>query len=149
MLQNRKGFTLIELLIVVVIIGILAAVAIPKFGQSREKAYVAAMQSDLKQVITAQEIFYGDPANNYSYASCTGVTAGNTDGCDLEVTPSAGVTLNITAEGGGGTATTASWYATAEHSATSQACDVFVGTDDAPSGVQFATTPGVIACGTP
>lgn len=148
MLQNRKGFTLIELLIVVVIIGILAAVAIPKFGQSREKAYVAAMQSDLKQVITAQEIFYGDPANNYSYASCTDVTAGET-GCALEVTPSAGVTLNITAAGGGGTGTTASWYAIATHSATDQECAVFVGTDNNPTGKTYVETPGVIGCGTP
>ncbi len=46
--MNRKGFTLIELLIVVVIIGILAAIAIPKFANTKEKAYLASMKSDLR-----------------------------------------------------------------------------------------------------
>ena len=52
---NRKGFTLIELLIVVVIIGILAAIAIPKFSNTREKAYIASMKSDLRNLATAEE----------------------------------------------------------------------------------------------
>ncbi len=53
--MNRKGFTLIELLIVVVIIGILAAIAIPKFANTKEKAYLASMKSDLRNLITAEE----------------------------------------------------------------------------------------------
>src|SRR5438309_9923389 len=48
--MNRKGFTLIELLIVVVIIGILAAIAIPKFANTKEKAYLASMKSDLRNL---------------------------------------------------------------------------------------------------
>src|SRR5207248_3416724 len=56
----RKGFTLIELLIVVVIIGILAAIAIPKFANTKEKAYLATMKSDLRNLITAEESYFGD-----------------------------------------------------------------------------------------
>src|SRR6478735_6482346 len=60
MLKNRKGFTLIELLIVVVIIGILAAIAIPKFANTKEKAYYTAMKSDLRNLMTAEEAYFSD-----------------------------------------------------------------------------------------
>jgi len=59
-LKNRKGFTLIELLIVVAIIGILAAIAIPQFSSYRQKAYNSAALSDLKNSKTALESFYAD-----------------------------------------------------------------------------------------
>ena len=58
--MNRKGFTLIELLIVVVIIGILAAIAIPKFANTKSKAYITAMKSDLRNLVTAEEAFFSD-----------------------------------------------------------------------------------------
>jgi type IV pilus assembly protein PilA len=60
MLRTRKGFTLIELLIVVVIIGILAAIAIPKFANTKSKAYITAMKSDLRNLVTAEEAFFSD-----------------------------------------------------------------------------------------
>ena len=58
--RTRHGFTLIELLIVVVIIGILAAIAIPKFANTKNKAYVTAMKSDLRNLVTAEEAFFSD-----------------------------------------------------------------------------------------
>jgi type IV pilus assembly protein PilA len=58
--MNRKGFTLIELLIVVVIIGILAAIAIPKFANTKSKAYVTAMKSDLRNLVSAEESYFAD-----------------------------------------------------------------------------------------
>src|SRR2546425_12989156 len=58
--MNRKGFTLIELLIVVVIIGILAAIAIPKFANTTEKSYLASMKSDLRNLVTAEEAYFAD-----------------------------------------------------------------------------------------
>jgi len=60
MTMNRKGFTLIELLIVVVIIGILAAIAIPKFANTKGKAYIASMKSDLRNLVTAEEAYFAD-----------------------------------------------------------------------------------------
>ncbi len=62
--KSEKGFTLIELLIVVAIIGILAAIAIPQFASYRQKAFNSAAQSDLKTIKTSLEGFYTD---NYYY----------------------------------------------------------------------------------
>src|SRR3989475_11054646 len=73
MSRNRKGFTLIELLIVVVIIGILAAIAIPKFANTKDKAYVAAMKSDLRNMATYEEQYAAD--NGGAYFSGTATTA--------------------------------------------------------------------------
>ena len=67
--MNRKGFTLIELLIVVVIIGILAAIAIPKFSNTKEKAVKASMTSDLRNLASAQESYYSDYTTYMSSAS--------------------------------------------------------------------------------
>jgi type IV pilus assembly protein PilA len=59
-MQNRKGFTLIELLIVVVIIGILAAIAIPKFATTKDKAKLASVKTDIRNYMTAQEAYFSD-----------------------------------------------------------------------------------------
>src|SRR5688500_14499487 len=85
-MRNNKGFTLIELLIVVVIIGILAAIAIPKFSATREKAYFAAMKSDLKNLASQQEIYYAD---NYAYTSSeTALTFVQSEGVEVGVAAS-------------------------------------------------------------
>jgi type IV pilus assembly protein PilA len=79
--MNRRGFTLIELLVVVVIVGILAAVAIPKFAQSKGKAYVTAMKSDLRNLVSAEEAFFSDSSrytsnlSSLSFQKSTGTIA--------------------------------------------------------------------------
>ena len=59
-MKDQKGFTLIELMIVIAIIGILAAIAIPQFSAYRKRSYNSAAQSDLKNATTAQEAYFVD-----------------------------------------------------------------------------------------
>ena len=123
-MRNRKGFTLIELLIVVVIIGILAAIAIPKFASTKEKAYLASMKSDLRNLATAQEAYAADNNQNYFSGAATN-PAGLPTGCAgtaCLIVPSSGVTLTVT-----GTAATG-WSATATHTgAVGKTCAIYIG----------------------
>jgi type IV pilus assembly protein PilA len=60
MVRSRNGFTLVELLVVVVILGILAAIAVPKLSGSQDKAKLAAMKSDVRNAETAEESYFSD-----------------------------------------------------------------------------------------
>jgi prepilin-type N-terminal cleavage/methylation domain-containing protein len=125
-MRRRSGFTLIELLIVVVIIGILAAIAIPKFQNTKGKSYTAAIKSDLRNVATAQEAYFYE---NSTYATATSM---------LNLRSSPGVTIDIVG------ATASGWSATAWHIAASPIeCGLFMGNQTALSG---ATVEGVIGC---
>ncbi|CAN5452707.1 hypothetical protein BH09GEM1_BH09GEM1_43380 [soil metagenome] len=96
--QRRRGFTLIELLIVVVIIGILAAIAIPKFAGTKQKAYIAAMKSDLRNLVTAEEAFFADSVKYATY-----------DTTKIKYRPSTGVNTPTIVVGSG------FWSATITH----------------------------------
>ena len=94
-MRNSKGFTLIELLIVVVIIGILAAIAIPKFANTKQKAVVASMKSDLRNLVTAQEAFFSDN-NDYAGSVAATQTNGLAGAGVVAFTPSTGNVLTLT-----------------------------------------------------
>lgn len=125
-MERRTGFTLIELLIVVVIIGILAAIAIPKFSSTREKAFVATLKADLKNLATMQDVYHN---SHYSYSTVL---------TDLQFVESDGVTVTIAEADGNG------WSASAVHEGlASENCAVFQG--DAAL-VAPATVEGQISC---
>ncbi len=109
----RKGFTLIELLIVVVIIGILAAIAIPKFANTKQQAYLATLKEDLRNLVTAEEAYFSN------FTTYTGTLT------TTQFSPSAGVTYTVSSATGTG------WAATATHTglvgASIAGCHVAIG----------------------
>ena len=124
--RKAAGFTLIELLIVVLIIGILAAIAIPKFQNSKGKAYASTLKADLRNLATAQEAYYYE---NSEYSPNV---------ADLKLSVSPGVTISI------GTATTSGWAASATHNAANPlTCAIFIGS---VAPLSPATTEGVVGC---
>ena len=125
---GQGGFTLIELLIVVVIIGILASIAIPKFSSSKEKAFVANMRSDLRNLITAQEGYFYENSTYYNGA------VPSLDGTFKSSSPVAITLLNVTGTG---------WAATATHPNTARTCAVYYGSGG-PLGP--AVADGQVGC---
>ena len=129
--SHRSGFTLIELLIVVVIIGILASIAIPKFASTKEKAYLAAMKTDLRNLVGVQEAFAFDNSQAYY--------GGAIPNAALNFRPTTGVTVTIVGTTAGG------WGATATHVlAPGKTCGIFYGTYTGPVGP--ATVDGRPMC---
>jgi prepilin-type N-terminal cleavage/methylation domain-containing protein len=128
MRKRTAGFTLIELLIVVVIIGLLAAIALPKMSYTKEKAYVSTMKSDLRNLATVQESYWNDNASYY---------AGSIPGAGFTYNSSPTVTVTITE------ASAAGWAAQASHVSTTVQCALFSGTASPPAP---ATIEGRIAC---
>ena len=125
-MKNQKGFSLIELLIVVVIIGILAAIAVPKFSATKGRAYAASLKGDLRNLATAEEAYF------FQWAAYT------TDTTKLNYKTTNGVQLTIVGASAGG------WAAIATHPMSYPlTCALFNGNITAPAP---ATSEGVVAC---
>lgn len=122
--RARAGFTVVELIIVVAIIGLLATIIIPKFSSSREKALIAAMKSDLRNLVTVQESWLADSGSYVTsfpptiWSPSTGVT---------------GPTINLTPTG---------WTASVGHTSSTKTCVIFVGS----TSLAPATKEGVPTC---
>lgn len=128
MARAEAGFTLIEMLIVMVVLGILAAIAIPKLNVTRERSYFAAMKSDLKNVAAQEELYYAD---TYTYTSSLNA---------LEFHVSDGVTITINE------ATTSGWAATATHAGIAgEQCGIYYGNASA-ANASPATVAGRVEC---
>lgn len=126
MRHSRRGFTLVELLIVVVIIGVLAAIAIPKFQDTKGKANATSLRSDLRNMATAQEAYYYE---NGTYTSNL---------ASLNISLTNGVTVTF------GTVNSLGWAARVTHPlAYPIQCAMFIGGVPAMAP---ATVEGQLVC---
>ena len=130
-----RGFTLVELMIVVVIIGILATIALPRLHHTKDNARLATMQSDLRNLVTAEEDFF---VSHHTYAA--GVAAYPT-ATDATLSPSAGNTVVLSS------VTQSGWAAQMTNPAlggTVRTCGIYFGTATPPD--PSVTTPGTPHC---
>src|SRR2546425_13069219 len=108
--MKRAGFTLIELMTVVAIVGLLAMIVIPKLANLRGRAQVAAMKSDLRNLVTLEENYF---AQNLKYATATALAG-------TYIVPAGNSMPTITLTGDG-------WTATIPSASAGQVCTVFMG----------------------
>ncbi len=126
-LSRVRGFTLIELLVVVGIISLLVAIALPRYTRARRQAHRSEMQSDLRNMLSAQEAYFDD------YYTYTGSLAA----LEFNATPNVTIQfLDVSASG---------WSARTTHVNTAAQCGVYVGTSTMPSGIPVSAE-GAISC---
>ena len=137
--MNRRGFTLIELLIVVVIIGILAAIAIPKFANTKQKAYVASMKADLRNLVTAEEAYFADSVKYSTTVSCANPpVAGRVQWCATVGNTLGAVTI--------GTGTQAGWTSSITNTNTVTSCAIYIGAITPAAPATAASPEGAPVC---
>jgi prepilin-type N-terminal cleavage/methylation domain-containing protein len=129
LVRRREGFTLIELLTVMMIVGLLAAIALNRFWAVKDRAFKAAIKSDLRIMAVQQERYF---EKNMQYATDPALLP--------DFSPTTGVVITVTWTANNG------WAATAIHqSRPAEPCGYFMG--PAPAGVATpATLEGQIAC---
>ena len=129
MKSDSRGFTLVEILIVIVIVGILVSIVVPKFANGKERAMVTSMRGDLHNLLLAQEAYFSNAQDYYNGA------LPNPGVLPYSLSPGVAVVLSGVSSSG--------WGATATHTGTPKSCAIFVGTAVPPAP---ATIEGQIAC---
>lgn len=124
---GNHGFTLIELLVVMAILALLIAIALPRYTDARLKAHRAEIQSDLRNLISAEEAYFD---THYEYTDNLAL---------LDFNLSGNVSIEFVE------ATGAGWSAKGTHANTEAECGIYVGSATVPSGVPV-TAEGMIGC---
>ena len=127
--MKRTGFTLIEIMIVTVLIGLLVLIAFPRLRRYRERAIVASMMAELRDLQLSQEAFY---TKNFEFATSLAELTEYTQSIDIVIT------LQVNARSG--------WTAQAAHTATTVRCSVFAGRLQAVVPLPPATDEGIVVC---
>lgn len=128
MKNDSKGFTLIELLIVIVIIGLLVAIVVPKFANGKERAVIATMRSDLHNLVGAQEGYFSNGQMYYN---------GPLPDAALPYSISTGGAVTLSSVSNAG------WAATITNTGSTRTCAIFVGSAVPPAPAVF---DGQVAC---
>lgn len=122
--KRLRAFTILELLLVVVVIGVIAAMVLAKFGDVKEGAYIDAMKNDLRNLANAQE-FYHEENGTYS-----------------EISELPGFYFSDGVEVSSSSATSEEWTAVLAHNSTSHTCAITVGKSLTASNKMECTSDG-------
>src|SRR5438552_18901377 len=137
--MNRTGFTLLEILSVVIISGLIAAIAIPKLANTKGKAYIASMKSDLRNLMTTEEAYFADSMAYTDQVDCSNPPAGGS----APWCPSSGNTLDQLRLANGNKS---GWTARETNANTAISCAIYVGNANPLRPAQHSDPDGMPVC---